>query len=153
MKSNNMSVTLKYPFAAPDSVDEMMQFIRHPTWKQTINIALLKKMGIATNNEGKVTSTLKFLGITATDGAPTEEFDELKKNYRATLKRLVQSAYKDLFEVFAPELITRSRLMSFFGEPKQGAERRSRLFIWLCTQAGIDLPNINDSNHSQKTST
>ncbi len=38
-------------------------------------------MGIATNNEGKVTSALKFLGIIDDTGAPTGEFDKLKKDY------------------------------------------------------------------------
>ena len=147
MNNKNSSKAPKYPFVTPDSMNEMMQFVRHPTWKQDVSTPLLKKMGIATNNEGKITGALKFLGITDNSGVPTTEFDELKKNYQATLNRLVQTAYKELFDTFTPEMITRSRLMSFFGEPHQGAERRSRLFIWLCKEAGIELPNLNDSNH------
>ncbi|MGB8645186.1 MAG: DUF5343 domain-containing protein [Anaerolineae bacterium] len=136
------SKSRKYPFAAPESMAETMEFARHPTWQRTINLALLKKMGIAQNNEAKVTSALRFLGIIDEKGEPTPEFDSLKTDYQGTMKRLVKKAYSELFDTFTADMITRDRLLSFFGKPEQGAQRRSWLFIWLCSEAGIELPNV-----------
>jgi hypothetical protein len=75
-------------------------------------------------------------------GNPTSDFDELKKQYAPTLRRLTRKKYGDLLNIIPPEMMTRQRLKSYFGKPAQGAERRARFFIWLCGQAGIELPGV-----------
>jgi Family of unknown function (DUF5343) len=130
-----------YPFVTPQSMAEMMEFICQPDWKMPVNVKLVEKLKIATNNEPKVVGALRFLGVIDTDGIPTGEFDALKKNYKPTLKRLVQEKYADLLTILPPRMMTLKRLKGFFGD-KQTDERRVRFFVWLCQEAGIELPNL-----------
>ncbi len=130
-----------YPFVTPQSMAEMMRFIRKPGWAHTIDKGLVKKLGIAPNNEDKVPSALRFLRIIDDAGRPTKEFDELKNNYQSTLKRLVKETYAELLSIHPPDMVTRKGLKAFFGK-KQTDERRARFFIWLCGEAGIELSNL-----------
>jgi len=139
-----------YPFVTPQSMAEMMQFVRKPSWEQVINEGLVKKLGIASNNEPKVPIALRFLGIIDSAGSPTKEFSELKNNYQATLKRIVKEKYGALFAVIPPDMATRKRLKAFFGK-KQTDERRARFLIWLCKEAGIDLPTLESEQLSGKS--
>jgi hypothetical protein len=138
--------SLMYPFVASKSMSEMMDFVRKPGWRPQVNLELIKKLGIATNNEGKVLSALRFLDLIDETGHPTSSFDELKKEYAPTFKRLTREKYRDLFSIIPIEMITRARLESYFGRPAQGAERRARFFIWLCGEAGITLPGVADDH-------
>lgn len=54
MKKEKKAQSLKYPFVASKSMSKMMDFVRKPGWKPLVNTELVKKLGIATNNEGKV---------------------------------------------------------------------------------------------------
>ena len=152
MKKSNEDKTESphYPFVTPQSMGEIMEFIRKPGWKHSVDEALLKKLGIASNNEEKVPLTLKFLGIIDSEGAPTKEFGELKSNYQGTLRRLVKEKYAELFSVIPPDMVTRKRLTNFFGK-KQTDQRRARLFIWLCNEAGIDLCNLEAKQTNKKS--
>ncbi len=143
MKKENQPQSLMYPFVAPKSISEIMDFIRRPGWRPQMNTELIKKLGIATNNEGKLLSTLRFLGLIDENGRPTDDFDGLKKNYAPTLKRLTRKKYADLLKTIPPQLMTRQRLKTYFRKPAQGAERRARFFIWLCAESGIKLPGVS----------
>ena len=154
--SNNKSLAISleedgYPLVTPQSMAEMMEFIRKPGWNHSIDEEFLKKLGIAPNNEPKVPYALRFLGIINGEGAPTKEFGELKTNYQATLKRLVKEKYADLFDVIPPDTATRKRVTNFFGK-KQTDERRARFFIWICKEAGIELPNLDSDEAKKKSS-
>jgi hypothetical protein len=61
MKKEKQQQSLMYPFVASKSISEMMDFVRKPGWKPHVDTELVKKLGIATNNEGKVLSALRFL--------------------------------------------------------------------------------------------
>lgn len=152
MKNGGHPKSRNYPFAAAKSMAEMMEFVRRPGWRQPVlNAAVVKRMNVATNNEAKVVAALRFLGIIDDIGAPTSEFDALKENYKPTLKRLIETHYRELFDILPSEMLTRRKLNNFFRERHQSAtnqvpERRSRLFIWFCKEAGIELP-ILDTDH------
>lgn len=155
MKEEKLAKTLMYPNAAAQGMAEMMEFIRQQEWRPQINRLLIKRLGIATSNEGQVLSALRFLGFIDANGNPTPDFDEAKKDFPSTMKRVVLKQYADLFAILPPAMITRKRLKSFFNEtaeneePGQGADKRARFFIWLCGQAGIELPGIaREADHS-----
>lgn len=131
-----------YPFVTPQSMAKMMEYIREPGWEHVINSKLIKKMGIAPNNEAKVPTALRFLGIIDDAGSPTKEFYELKSDYRTTIKRLVKEKYAELFSIHPAAMITRESLQAFFGK-RQNDERRARFFVWLCNEAGIELPKLD----------
>lgn len=136
----------RYPFAATSSVAEIFEFVRDPEWRPNlINIALIKRLGIASNNESKVVETLRFLTAIDSTGTPTNAFEELKRNFADGLGVAIRAAYGDLFQTIPQKLMTRERLVSFFREKGQAPtnqrpERSARLFVWLCDQAGIAIP-------------
>ncbi len=144
MKSRKQSQSPEYPYVACKSMSEMMDFVRQPGWKPQISAKLVTMLGIAANNETRLVGALRFLDLIDESGNPTSQFDELKASYKPTLKRLAIEKYRDLFSIIPPEMITRQRLKSFFGNPAQAADRRARFFIWLCREAAIDLPKVVD---------
>jgi hypothetical protein len=139
---------VKYPSARLKGLGEFMVFIQEPDWKpKTINADLLKKLDIAKGRENETVSAIKFLGIIDDEGTPTTEFDNLKKDFQSVLKRLVLESYAELISLIPPKLASQSRLVKFFGEPVETAEYRAKLFVWLCKQAGIALPNVEEHFH------
>ncbi len=146
MKTRKQGV--KYPNSRLKGLGEFMLFLQEPAWKPSlINIDLFKRLNLAKGKEGEAVYTLKFLGIISPDGNPTEEFDNLKKNYQGTLRRLVQEKYAELFSLIPPKLANQARLVKFFGDPVETAEYQAKLFVWLCNQAGIELPNVEEHFH------
>ena len=138
----------KYPSARLKGIEEFRTFVQEPEWKPSpINIDLFKRLNLARGKEGLAIHTFKFLGIINEEGMPTDEFANLKKDYQTTLKRLVQASYSELFSLIPPKLVNQARLVKFFGEPVETAEYQAKLFVWLCKQAGIDLPNVEEHFH------
>lgn len=129
-----------------------MEILRaDPSWQpDVIRVALLKTLGIAPSKEGETVQTLKFLGIIGADGAPTEEFDNLKQDYQGTMKRLVSESYRELFKQIPSSLVSQSRLVKFFGLSADTSEYQAKLFAWLCEQAGIDFPNLEKNFHRSR---
>jgi hypothetical protein len=149
-KKEDKANSTGYPFVAPQSMAKMMKYIRKPGWDHTIDQGLVKKLGVAPNNEPKVPFALRFLGIIDSAGVPTKEFGELKNNYQGTLKRLVKENYAELLSIHPPDMVTRKGLKAFFGK-KQTDERRARFFIWLCKEAGIELPSLESEQPAKKS--
>lgn len=138
----------KYPSTRLKGLDEFMVFVREPDWRPSpINIELFKKLDMAKGKEGLAVYALKFIGLIDDEGIPTDEFDNLKKDYQSTLKRLVQASYAELFNLIPPKLANQARLVKFFGEPVETAEYQAKLFVWFCKQAGIELPNVEEHFH------
>lgn len=146
MKSRKQET--KYPSARLKGIEGFMAFLQEPAWKPSpINIDLLKRLDLAKGREGSAVHTLKFLGIINDDGVPTDEFDNLKNDYQGTLRRLIYASYAELFNLLPPKLVNQARLVKFFGEPVETAEYQAKLFVWLCKQAGIELPNVEEHFH------
>jgi hypothetical protein len=138
----------KYPYARLKGIKDFMTFLREPGWKPTkVSRELLIKLDIAKGKESEALHALKFLGIIDSDGAPTQIFDELKGNYKSTLKRIIEESYSDLFSILPPRMMNQSRLVKFFGTTTETAEYQAKLFVWLCGEAGIDLPNVEKHFH------
>ncbi|MBI5301113.1 MAG: DUF5343 domain-containing protein [Chloroflexi bacterium] len=150
MKKEIEATSLGYPFPASKSMAEMMDFVRQPDWKMKIDESVVKKLRIATNNEPKVVAALRFLGVIDKDGMPTPNFDALKKDYKATLNRLVKANYGELFTLIPPTMMTKERVRNHFGTKKQTDERRMRFFMWVCGEAGIELPNLEPEKATKK---
>src|SRR3989304_161372 len=131
----------QYPYARVKAMTEFMAFVQEPSWKPAnINIDVLKKLGIAKGKEREAVYALKFLGLINIEGAPTIEFDNLKQEYRGTIKRLVEEKYAELFSLIPAKLANQTRLVNFFGTSVDTAEYQAKLFVWICSQAGIELP-------------
>ena len=146
MKTKKQSA--KYPSARLKGIEEFMAFVQEPNWKPSpINIDLYKRLGMAKGKEGLAVNNLKFIGVIDEEGNPTNEFDNLKKDYQTTLKKLVEVSYAELFSLIPPKLANQTRLVKFFGEPVETAEYQAKLFVWFCKQAEIDLPAVEEHFH------
>ena len=146
MKAKNQDT--KYPYARLKGMTDFMTFVQEPNWKPTtINSDLLKKLGMAKGKESEAINALKFLGVIAGDGTPTDEFDNLKQDYQGTMKRLVEEKYAELFSLIPARLANQDRLVKFFGTAVDTAEYQAKLFAWFCEQAGIELPNVDKHFH------
>jgi hypothetical protein len=140
--------SIKYPSARLKGLAEFMTFVKEPDWKPaTINIELFKRLGMAKGKESEAIYALKFLGIINENGVPSEEFDNLKHDYQGTIKKLVQEKYNELFNLVPMKLMNQSRLVNFFGAPVETAEYQTKLFVWFCNEAGIDLPSMESRIH------
>src|SRR5687768_10959767 len=108
---------IKYPYARLTGMTQFMSCLRaDPGWKpDVVNVDALKTLEIAKGKEHEAVSALKFLGIIADDGTPTDEFDNLKQDYQGTMKKLVLEKYKELFKLIPASMINQSRLVKFFG--------------------------------------
>jgi hypothetical protein len=136
--------SVKYPMARIRGMQQFMEFTREPHWKPSlVDVSLLKKLGMATSKEREVIQTLRFLGVINNAGIPTKEFGNLQRDYRGTMKRLVQEQYQDLFKLLPVNQINQSNLVKFFGPSVEASEYRAKLFIWLCKQGGIELSNLD----------
>jgi formylglycine-generating enzyme required for sulfatase activity len=132
---------VKYPLARLKGMQDFMEFTKDPDWKPPlIDISLLKKLGIAKGKEVLVIQALLFLEVIDDAGIPTNEFDNLKRDYQATLKRRVQEKYGDLLSSIPLSKADQIRLVSYFGDPVDTAEYQAKLFVWFCQQSGIALP-------------
>ncbi len=138
----------KYPYSRLKGLKDFMDFAKEPGWKQPkIDKALFKKLDLAKGKENEALRALRFLGLIDADGTPTPAFDALKADYPGTMNSLVRAGYTDLFNLIPPRLATQSRLLTFFGKPAETAEYQAKLFAWLCEQAGIELPNVEQKFH------
>lgn len=138
----------RYPYARVKAMKEIFEFIREPGWKPDVfDTDLLKKLAIAPSKEYETISTLEFLNIIDSNGVPTSRFEELKKDFKVTLKQLIQEAYDELFNLLPVRLINQERLIIFFGTARDTAEYQGKLFVWLCEQAGLELPNVEKEFH------
>ena len=138
----------RYPYARVKGLEEFMTFAQEPNWRPAaVNIELLKRLGMAKGKEREAVNALKFLGVIDDECLPSGEFDNLKKNYQDTLKKLVILKYEELFNLIPTKLINQSRLVNFFGGPVDTAEYQAELFVWLCKQSGIELPSMESTIH------
>jgi formylglycine-generating enzyme required for sulfatase activity len=141
IKRDAAEKSAKYPLARLKGMQEFMEFTRDANWEPSlIDISLLKKLGIAKGKEGLVIQALRFLRIIDDAGIPTNEFDNLKRDYQATLKHLVQESYSELLSSIPLSKANQIRLVSYFGNPVDTAEYQAKLFVWFCEQSGIALP-------------
>lgn len=117
------------------------------SWKpREITKKTLKTLNIAPSKEAATLSALRFLSIVDEYGRPTKLFDELREAFKSTLRRAVLNAYNDVFDQIPIDLISQDTLVKFFalsGYSEDTAEYQGVLFVYLCNQGGIDLPNAS----------
>lgn len=127
-----------------------------------VNAEMLQKLGIAPNNEGYVINTVRYLGIIDENGKKTElsgtvfskhEDDEFSSEFA----KMVHSAYKDLFDLFADKSWTldETKLISFFrGNDQTSANvghRQAVTFQTLATLSGRLEPVKEKTANVQKS--
>ncbi len=152
MPTKSNPIIRKYPFPAAKTMSAVMERIRRPNWNLPIDAKMMDKIGIASNNQAKPVAALRFLELIDSAGMPTAKLRDLQHNYTSTLRQIADEKYAELFSIYSPEEMTRTHIEKYFGPPTQVNERRARFFVWLCREAGIELPNLkyNEADEKQK---
>ena len=112
-----------------------------------VNAEMLQKLGIAPNNEGYVINTVRYLGVIDENGKKTESASTVfskheDSEFALEFGKMVQSAYKDLFDLHGDKSWTldKDKLISFFRAADQtGAnvgQRQAATFQTLATLSG-----------------
>ncbi len=137
----------RYPDARLKSINEFWDLLKNEiNWKPNcIDKNTFKTLGIAKSKEGNTIYALEFLGIINQNGIPTDEFQGLRNNFQKTLEKLVRKSYSEVFETIPASRMNQATLVKFFVVRKYSedtAEYQAKLFVKLCQDANIDLPNV-----------
>lgn len=112
-----------------------------------VNAEILKKLGIAPNNETYIINILRFLGIIDTEGNKNAKAASVlvqhdEAEFQKGFAGIVQAAYKDLFDLHGVDAWTASpdKLISYFRNTDQTSDivgrRQASTFQTLATIAG-----------------
>ena len=90
---------------------------------------------------------LRFLGLVKENGKVTEKFESLRRKgeeFKQNLKKIVEDAYAHLFSKVVISKAKPEHLYNYFAQYYGYGERTAtlaiKLFIYLCEEAGIILP-------------
>lgn len=135
-----------HPYAQP--IGALTQIILHlrSSFPGKVDAAVLKKLGIASNNESYIINTLKFIGVIDNEGNRIEDAHKVfvlgDDEFLPRLADMVKSAYKGLFGLYDESAWTleKARLVSFFRTEDKSTElvgsRQADTFIRLSELAG-----------------
>ena len=140
----------KYPDARLKAIDDFWDLLKNETdWKPSrVEVNTFKTLGIARKKERNIVFALVFLDVLDKDGAPTVEFQNLRVDIQNTLSRLMRKSYAKVFETIPANRMNQSTLVNFFavqGYSEDTAEYQAKLFVKLCKDANINLPNVESS--------
>lgn len=131
----------KAPYAPISALREFFDRMRDVSVPQRVDRRFIQKLNVASNNEWALLSALKFLGIVDQRGAPTHAYRLLQTTdqFEETLRHLVETAYRPLFESGGTRMTTEDlenyfRIMSSASQAKNAA----RFFREVCALAGVE---------------
>ena len=114
-------MTSKHPYVqAPKHLSECITKFRRSV-PPSVTASTLQKLGIASNSERYLLSTLRFLGLIDASGNPTQSARDLFSraddgDFQTTLSDIVKSQYTDLFQLRGEDVWTADRtdLVTYF---------------------------------------
>lgn len=129
-----MADDTKYPYTTvPNKLRALLQKAPEMGRPDKVTVAWLKKAGFTSSNDPSMIGVLKFVGVLAQDGRPTNLWDAVRApsdESRARLADAIRKAYADLFAIF-PDANRRDAeaLRNFFRQNTDGGERVQRLLV------------------------
>ncbi len=122
-----------------------------------IDSATLKKLGLASSNEGSLINILKFVGIIDKENTKTKEGAQLfaihdDEKFGEALSVLIKAAYAELFELHGEGAwsLDRDALISYFRQADETSSvtgsRQALTFQTLATLAGKRQEQISTRN-------
>lgn len=140
-----------YPYIS--GAGNLVQAVTHfrKSFPATVTADTLKKLGIAPNNESYVINTLRFIGVLDSEGKKTAQatktFSQQDDRFSKEFSSLVQSAYKDLFDVHGESAwkLDKDSLVTFFRQSDDTSAviggRQAAVFLALAGLSGhAELP-------------
>ena len=131
------------PYAPVGNILELLHRFRKQGLPDPLSTAELDRLGIPEGNLGRVSQTLRFLGLIDEEGKRTEKFDVLGKastdQYQSTLKQIVEDGYHSVFKYVDPATDGDIKVADQFRHftPASVRDRMVALFMGLCQEAGI----------------
>lgn len=139
------------PYAPANNIIDIIKHFRDRGLPEVLTQKEFSRLNIPDGNIGRVTQTLRFLGLIDEDGRRTATFSELGKasteQYTAVLANIVRDAYHVLLTYVDPVVDDEMKIMDQFRhfEPQSVRTRMVALFMALCREAKI-IESSNDSN-------
>jgi Family of unknown function (DUF5343) len=143
----------KAPYAPVSALREFFTKIQNATPPPKVDRLYLQKLGVASNNEWALLSSLKFLGVVDAHGNPTLAYRRLQttEGFKAALRDLVGRAYDPLFEVGG---LTKSEeaLVDYFRITSSASQAKNaaRFFREVCALAEVADVNGIGTQHENK---
>lgn len=129
------------PYAPISSLERFFARIRDRQVPDMVDHTFLQKLNVASNNEYALLSALKFLGVVDDRGKPTHAYRLLQTTdrFEPTLRHLVETAYKPVFEAGVDEW-SQEDVVNFFrvSSSASQAKNAARFFYAVCHLAKID---------------
>ncbi len=131
------------PYAPVGNILDLIHRFRKQGLPDPLTTAELDRLGIPEGNLGRVSQTLRFLGLIDEEGKRTEKFDILGKasteQYQPTLKQIVEDGYRSVFTYVDPATDSDIKVADQFRHftPASVRDRMVALFMGLCQEAGI----------------
>jgi hypothetical protein len=131
------------PYAPVGNILDLIHRLRRQGLPDPLTTAELDRLGIPEGNLGRVSQTLRFLGLIDEEGKRTEKLDVLGKastdQYQSTLKQIVEDGYRSVFKYVDPATDGDIKVADQFRHftPASVRDRMVALFLGLCQEAGI----------------
>lgn len=131
------------PYAPPATVLAAIKVFRDRGLTTPITAEVLTRASVPETLANRTVRSLVSLDLIDAKGAPTPEFEVLKKapssEYKSKLEELVRSVYAEVFQFTDPETDTVEKVTDAFRSygPDGQRSRMVTLFLGLCEAAGI----------------
>jgi hypothetical protein len=123
-------------------VIDVLKRLRSRNLPDRVDSEYLRAAGVPDGSNYRVVFALKFLGLVEND-MPTSDLRAIAtstdEEYRSILKRLIQTAYRDVFEVIDPAEDGADKIANVFRRyvPASQRDRMVVFFLGMCREAGI----------------
>lgn len=138
---------MRRPYAPTSNVIAVIQRGRSRNLPDRVDDDFLNLAGVNTTGSigRRVSFALRFLGLIADDGKPTDTLRAISAasdgEYRELLTAAIRNAYAEDFERVDPAQDTQAQMIDAFRryEPRSQTDRMVMLFLGLCREAGIPV--------------
>ena len=147
------------PYPPPSNVTAVLQRLRSRNVPERVDSEYLRDAGVPDGTNARTLFGLRFLGL-LDDDIPTPALRAIAtstdEEYQSILKGLIETAYREVFEIIDPTQDPQDRIINFFRRytPASQRERMVVFFLGLCREAGIatlDAPRQRSSGVTPKS--
>jgi hypothetical protein len=128
------------PYTSAADLNRLFERMRTIGDPGTIDSKWVTSFNLASSQPEGVVAALKWLGVIEKDGSSTGVWNEIRASKAETLKRLMETAYADIFSRVDVEEASREDLEgAFISAYDSGSTAKLiKCFLALCEHAGIE---------------
>lgn len=143
------------PYAPPATVMSVIQRHRQVAVPH-FDVPTLTRIGVSESLAPRTLQSLKLLQLVTDEGAPTEEFERLRKSpsaeFEQELLAIIQNAYGAVFSIVDPTSAGVEQVEDAFRHftPAGQRGRMVTLFLGLLREAGVEGPSDRQESTSRR---